>query len=148
MASAPSATARATTPTARAATPSASAATPTARAATPSSRSLVFGTYNISANRDAMFSGPAGKGFVAKLRNDIQHLVTVTWAGRPPTLPPPRADHYILQEAWAHATELSEAAGFQYKDRDGNIRFPRQDDTGIAGQVLHRWCDKKGITYE
>ena len=41
----------------------------------------MFGTYNVSANCDAMFSGPAGKGFMAKLRNDIQHLVTVTVVG-------------------------------------------------------------------
>ena len=41
----------------------------------------MFGTYNVSANCDAMFSGPAGQGFMAKLRNDIQHLVTVTVVG-------------------------------------------------------------------
>ena len=56
----------------------------TACAATPSARGhqVLIGTYNIGANRDTMFSGPVAKTFTTKLRDDIKHLIAVTWVGR------------------------------------------------------------------
>ena len=56
----------------------------TACAATPSARGheVLIGTYNIGANRDSMFSGPAAKNFHLKLCDDITHLIAVAWVGR------------------------------------------------------------------
>ena len=42
---------------------------------------VVVATYNIGANRDTMFSGPAGKTFTMKLRDDIKRPIAVTWIG-------------------------------------------------------------------
>ena len=55
----------------------------TARAATPSARGneVRIATYNIGANRDAMFSGPRNTNFHLKLKDDVTHLIGVTWVG-------------------------------------------------------------------
>ena len=55
----------------------------TARAATPSARGneVRIATYNIGANRDAMFSGPRRQNFHLKLKDDVTHLIGVTWVG-------------------------------------------------------------------
>ena len=77
------------------------------------------------------------------------HPGPAPWALPPPTpLPPPRADNYILQEAWERATELSEAAGVEYKGRDGLWRYPKQDDSSFVGEFLHRFCDENGMEYK
>jgi hypothetical protein len=48
-----------------------------ARASTQGGGSLTVATYNIGANTDAMFAGPAGKAFKQKLICDVRALMKV-----------------------------------------------------------------------
>jgi len=48
-----------------------------ARASTQGSSPLTVATYNIGANTDAMFSGPAGKAFMDKVISDMHKLMEV-----------------------------------------------------------------------
>ena len=67
---------------AMAATASARAAPPgaPARAATPSQKVTTrVVTYNIGAQDNRMFSGPAGAAFTAKLEEDLERISLVHW---------------------------------------------------------------------